>query len=654
MGGEAISINTSRTPGRASSAPPPVACPPDQGRFGRYQLCFEVASGGMATVYLAHTLGPAGIHRLLALKRIHRHLATEEKFVRMFLDEARIASKISHPNVCGVIDFGEVDGTYYIAMEYLMGEPLANVQRALARNTEERRNPHWHAMVASIIADACEGLHAAHELRDEEGELLHVVHRDISPQNLFVTYQGSVQVVDFGIATAKNSFHVTQTGSVKGKFAYMAPEQMRGLQVDRRADIWSMGVVLWETLALKRLFKRSNDSETVLAVVQLPIPRVRQIRPDIPEELDEIVARALSRDPDERYATARDLGRDLARFVVRQPDTLGMPERAEWMERLFPEGYARKQELVQVAMQLGQSASAAEEMDAGHWPSGSFTPPPRDSFVRRTTTTELSVVAPPSYRWMLGALSALCALLAAGLIAVLQVSNVGLGQIVRAYLGLEPSTETRQATAKLPAKAGGHLVNTLPAKERSPSATPPPSVAELKNKPREGKTPLPPKEEKAAPDNVAKTSEVEARVQNGAESPAEKKGVQAAAKGATPTKSRVARAAPSKKAASTASERKSEDEVGKASANNLRAKAREPARKAVTPTMHGTVNLVTLGGWADVYFEGRKLGQSPMRFSLPVGMQSIELRPFGQERGRKVKVQVDAEDEARLRINLKP
>ena len=195
-------------------------------KIGRYELCFELASGGMASVHLARVEGNPGFEKLVALKRIHPHLACEPEYIEMFLDEARIASRITHSNVCSVFDFGEADGEYFIAMEYLVGEPLSRVHRRVLADLDQRSSPLLPMRMARIIAQACEGLHAAHELADGDGESLHVVHRDVSAENLFVTYDGATQVVDFGIAHARQRVHHTEAGQVKGTFPYMAPEQI--------------------------------------------------------------------------------------------------------------------------------------------------------------------------------------------------------------------------------------------------------------------------------------------------------------------------------------------------------------------------------------------------------------------------------------------
>ncbi|NNE17034.1 MAG: serine/threonine protein kinase, partial [Myxococcales bacterium] len=318
-------------------------------RIGRYKLCFELAAGGMATVYLAKVDGAPGFEKLVALKRIHRHLAKEKRYVDMFLDEARIASRITHPNVCSVFDFGHVDGEYYIAMEYLVGESLSRLCGKVARNSKQRRHPLLPIRMARVIADACEGLHAAHELKDASGELLHVVHRDISPSNLFVTFDGSVQVVDFGIASARQRVHHTATGQMKGTFAYMAPEQLAAKPIDRRVDIWSLGVSLWEMLALKRLFRRDTTANAVHAILYDDLVPPSTHRPQVPKELDAIVMKALERDPDDRWQTTREMGRALREYLGAQTAVVGPAELSEWMDAVFPEGAARKSQLMEVA-----------------------------------------------------------------------------------------------------------------------------------------------------------------------------------------------------------------------------------------------------------------------------------------------------------------
>jgi serine/threonine-protein kinase len=324
-----------------TGTPAPVPIPTHDEKLGRYVLRFALATGGMATVYLAVARGASGFGRAVALKRIHPHLAAEREFVEMFLDEARIAARIRHPNVCTVEDFGEADGAHYMTMEYLAGESLSRVTRALG--------PMPPAVAARIIADACEGLHAAHELEGADGEPLHVVHRDISPQNLFVGYDGIVKVVDFGIAKAEHRVHETQVGMVKGKFAYMAPEQLRGEAIDRRADVWSLGVVLWELVSGRKLFRRDNQNETILAVTACHVPRLSETRRDVPAAFDEIVARALSPHRVDRFPTARAMARELGRLYAGGL-AVDVPEISELMTRLFAERHEAQKGLLRSAL----------------------------------------------------------------------------------------------------------------------------------------------------------------------------------------------------------------------------------------------------------------------------------------------------------------
>ncbi|MBX3269156.1 MAG: serine/threonine protein kinase [Sandaracinaceae bacterium] len=316
------------------------------GDVGPYELLTELAQGGMGRVYLARERGESGFTRLVALKRIHDHLAREKAFVHMFLDEARIASRIQHPHVCTVFDFGRADDAYFIAMEYLRGLPLSEVLRELGTRPPSASTQRY-AIAAHLLSQACEGLHAAHELRDSDGKLLQVVHRDVSPHNLFVGFDGTLRVLDFGIARAVDRISESTTGRVKGKFAYMAPEQALGRPVDRRADVFSVGVVLWELCTLERLFKRDSPAETVLNLVHETTPRPTERVADVPPELERIAMRALAKDPDERYPTARQMGRALARAAaaIGPPVTAG--DIAEFMEQLFPGAPERSQNLLE-------------------------------------------------------------------------------------------------------------------------------------------------------------------------------------------------------------------------------------------------------------------------------------------------------------------
>ncbi|MCA9583113.1 MAG: serine/threonine protein kinase, partial [Myxococcales bacterium] len=239
----------------------------------------HLQNGSMSELFLAQRAGGGDYNRRVALKRIHPYLANQPDFVHMFMDEARIASLISHPNVCPIVDFGSDHDDHYIAMDYLVGEPLAEIVEALDGLPEARRSRAFYSIIATIIADAAEGLHAAHELLDSTGAPLHVVHRDVSPGNIFVNYDGSVRIVDFGFAKARANVNETAPGMLKGTFAYMAPEQITG-NANRRSDIWGLGVVLWELLSGHRLFARPGIKAILAAIQSDAIPNPRETDPE--------------------------------------------------------------------------------------------------------------------------------------------------------------------------------------------------------------------------------------------------------------------------------------------------------------------------------------------------------------------------------------
>ncbi|HET7504114.1 MAG TPA: serine/threonine-protein kinase, partial [Kofleriaceae bacterium] len=313
-------------------------------RFGKYSLVARLATGGMAEIFLARLQGAAGFEKLVCIKRILPHLARDKQFVAMFLDEARIAARISHPNVCQVFELGEIDGSYYLAMEYLEGVPLACF----------RRRDYYGALpdprlVAGIAVGACEGLHHAHQLKNSDGSEMEVVHRDVSPQNLFVTVDGVVKVLDFGIAKMQDATARTSTGRVKGTYAYMSPEQLRGERVDRRTDVFALGIVMWETLMRRHLFQRDTDFLTFQAITGDAIPNVCEARPDVPPALAAVIMRALSRDREDRFATARLLGDAIAAAI--QPLTPSAI--SEEIARAFPSELGEQAALIRVAREGG-------------------------------------------------------------------------------------------------------------------------------------------------------------------------------------------------------------------------------------------------------------------------------------------------------------
>ncbi len=298
--------------------------------FGKYQLVKRLARGGMAEVFLAKQSGPEGFNRLVALKRILPHLVDSQDFVRMFLDEARLAAQLSHPNVVHIYDFGKVDEHYFIAMEYVPGVHAGT----LIKQAEKERLP--DVLVARIGADACAGLNYAHELRDDEGRPLQLVHRDVSPPNLLVSYDGAVKLVDFGIAKAVSCVEQTRPGVVKGKFAYMSPEQTIGQRLDGRSDVFSLAILLWELLAGKIMVPRTDPVEGMRMIRDCRFPPIETERPDLPANLSAAIGRALQNKRDER-ATAVELGRALEAFIKNSADGIGSSlELAQWIRERFP------------------------------------------------------------------------------------------------------------------------------------------------------------------------------------------------------------------------------------------------------------------------------------------------------------------------------
>src|SRR5262245_34403368 len=294
--------------------------------IGRYALHGELASGGMATVHLGRLLGPVGFSRTVAIKRLHESFAKDPEFVAMFLDEARLATRVRHPNIVPTLDVVALEGELFLVMEHVLGESLSGLLRAV-RTRGESVPPR---IAVSVLAGALFGLHAAHEAKSEQGAPLGIVHRDVSPHNVLIGVDGVARVLDFGIAKAAGRVQTTREGQVKGKIAYMAPEQMFSDALDRRADIFAAAIVLWETLTGERLFGGDNPGMTVNAVLNREIPAPSEIAPSVPKALDAIVLRGLARNREERFATARDMAVALERALT--PAT--PREVGEWMETI--------------------------------------------------------------------------------------------------------------------------------------------------------------------------------------------------------------------------------------------------------------------------------------------------------------------------------
>ncbi len=304
-------------------------------RLGRYELLGKIAEGGMAEVFLARQSGPMGFSKLVVIKRILPALAVDEKFVRMFLDEARLAALVNHPNVVSIHELAEDpdDETVYMAMEYIDGVTLKRLCEELRARRERIRLP----LGLRILADACAGLDFAHNLKSPAGEPLRFVHRDVSPENILITFSGQVKVVDFGIAKAAASQERTRMGEFKGKLSYASPEHARGQPIDRRADVWALGVTLYWMIAGRRPFRAERPLELMRRIVQDEPPPLRQYAPHLPAEVEAIVARALAKSADERFQSARALQEAMEAWIRSSGEDAGSTRLSDYMNDLFPE-----------------------------------------------------------------------------------------------------------------------------------------------------------------------------------------------------------------------------------------------------------------------------------------------------------------------------
>ena len=452
--------------------------------FGKYTLVAKLAKGGMAEILLARLQGAAGFEKLVCIKRILEHLAEDEQFISMFLAEARIAAMISHPNVCQVFELGEIDGNYFISMEYLEGVPLAAFRRK-----DMYPPPPDPALVAAFGVQACEGLHHAHELQRPDGSSLDVVHRDVSGQNLFVTTAGVVKVLDFGIAKIQDASMRTTTGAVKGTYAYMAPEQLRGEAIDRRADVFAMGIVMWETLAQEHLFRRDTDFLTFQAISTDPIPDIRIKRPDVPDPLADAITRAMARDKAERFPTARAFGEALARAVQPLGGAASPATISEEIKRAFAPRLAEQRALVKLARE-GRALDLRTDQGSslGHG-TAMLATPTSAAMVTRPSGPVRIPTGPRSETMSVAPLPVVAAnpwlrrgLIAAGLIGAVVVAGVVLSSRSGSPPRTEPpptsaavvmAVESPAAVAPVPAPAETQPTPPEPAPPTPPADTPP-------------------------------------------------------------------------------------------------------------------------------------------------------------------------------------
>lgn len=311
-----------------SSIPPPAL---DRSRIGRYEVIYPLGQGGMASVYIGRLVGMAGFERLVAIKVIHPHLSSNPLFVEMFLDEARLAASIHHPNVGEIFEVGEDDGMFFMVGELVQGESL----RSLLRRARVAGGEMPAYLAAHIAAEVCKGLSAAHGLRNPEGEPLRLVHRDVSPRNVLLAYDGFVKLIDFGVAWAHGKSAHTEVGTIKGNVSYMSPEQICGQDLDRRSDLFSLGIVLYEMLTGSSPFPGKDKIERMHKILRGAFPRPREVKPKLDPFLEKTLLRSLEHHPDDRYGSAEAFGLDLEEYIHRSGKAPLAQAMASYMRGLF-------------------------------------------------------------------------------------------------------------------------------------------------------------------------------------------------------------------------------------------------------------------------------------------------------------------------------
>jgi serine/threonine protein kinase len=580
--------------------------------FGGYRIGQTIASGGMARVFMARKTGPGRYAQTVALKVIHPHLARNRELVEMFQDEARLASCVNHPNVCRVLDFGEAEGTFFLAMEYVRGETWTSVQAAFRAHREARLR--LTPLTAHVLAHASEGLHAIHEAVDAQGQPLRIVHRDVSPHNLLIAYDGSVRLLDFGIASAEGRAHTSGSEVVRGRYPYMAPEQMRSLDVDRRADIWSMGVLLREAVSGDNPFARDTQISTMLAVTQDPLPPWPG---GVPLMLREIADRALTREPEARFADARQLGNALTHYLKAQAEPALGAELAHFMRQLFAAEITR----TRAALRQLAGDDASSDMFSSTFPIRAT--PPRDTDSRLTAPATGASLAQRARRRLSFMSGRAPSLLAAALL--FGVSLAGSWYLARQGSAPAPRVAPEAAAPLAPS---GQPPAAQPAASGAPAASAAPARAALSAQPAAATLP-------GQPGAGAQAQSAEPAGVAGADEPGGARADHAASAPSAPS------VVENTRRASRASAR--------ASGESGEGDESEPADEAAGV---GTLVIGTTQGWAEVSADGRHLGNTPLRTELPSGTRTLEVRAYGAGSPRRMTVEVKPGQVNKLRLEL--
>jgi serine/threonine protein kinase len=565
----------------------------------------------MATVYLGRLVSNEGFKRWVAVKRIHEHLSDDQQFRDMFLDEARLVAKLNHPNVIHLNDVGLDDGRPYLVMEYVDGATLAQLLRQ--RVKRKRRLP--LSMAARIVACACEGLHHAHELRTPEGKLVGLVHRDVSPHNVMVSYEGAVILTDFGIAKAIGRSTKTRTGLLKGKPAYMSPEQARAQRLDRRSDIFSIGVVLYEATLSRRLFHSESELETLQLLTSGKIDPPCQVDPDYPAALETIVMRALSMNPDERFQTARDMQTAIERYLAGLGQPIGSPELAELMAGTFPD---RKVDSVDLVTSGGNPSNTPYDLPLLVEDSTSLSLPPR-KFDRRLADQAPKRSGARSFLVAIGFLGACLLSVAAG--AMLRSQWTASDADSEAELLTRGAPRTQ---GKTKGNDNGFLLwqstspPSGPSSAGSPVATDQTDANPIADK--ADAMPMATKADATVPETVAPPNA-------------------AAPAGSNTTRKSTSARARTNRRSNEQSERQS----------NWR---KQNNRGTTAPP--GAISVIA-NPWCEVYVGGRRLGRTPiMRAELPPGRHVLRLMPRGRGPAKRRVVTVRSGELTPVSVGLSP
>jgi serine/threonine-protein kinase len=450
-------------------------------QLGKYQLIRKIATGGMAEVFLAKAAGPTGFQKKLVVKRILPHHSEDPSFIEMFLSEAKLAAELNHPNIVQIFDFGEVGGQYYIAMEYIDGPNL----RVLAQRARSVGEPIPFATCAKIISHACEGLAFAHDFKDPETRsALNLVHRDISPDNILLSKVGAVKVVDFGIAKVSTQTHRTKSGVIKGKMAYMPPEQLGRQDMDRRVDVFALGMVLYELLTGQLPFDATSEVSIIQAIMsEEPFAPVSSLRPDVPPELERIALTCLEKDRERRFADCRQLQAALDGYVQSTGETIYPQHLSSLVTRLELEGTDSGPMVLPTPLPSGGGLEATVQKDAAA-PSR-----PHPSSVKLSSASQKK----GPHRWLLAA--------------------IAVAAMVASYLLLahfQPQKTTSPIAEALPPIPAARAMETQPAPEPTP---PPPAPPEPEREPE----PPAPKPAAAAKPKPARKGTLELRIRPFAE-----------------------------------------------------------------------------------------------------------------------------------------